>query len=111
MVSLKDNIKFFDNIINPDITLNYNSLSPIRGIIVGDENKAIQTAIAMRKKGVALTTAMYPTVPKDQALLRMALSSAHTKEEIAFACDSLNQLLNDTSNVKNSEKKTIRSTN
>ena len=64
----------------------------------------------MRKKGVALTTAMYPTVPKDQALLRMALSSAHTKEEIAFACESVNQLLNDKSNVKNSEKKTIRST-
>lgn len=91
--NLQNNMEYFDSLIMPNFTLNYKSCAPLRGIFIGNENRAIQNALEMRKQGFALTTAMYPTVPKEHALLRIALSAAHTKEEIEAMCKAINHLL------------------
>lgn len=66
--------------------------TPIRGIFIGDEHRAIDGALRLREEGIAVTTAMYPTVPKQQSLLRLAISAKHTEAQLQQVCTSINQL-------------------
>lgn len=77
----------FDSLMS-DFTINANLPSPIRGIPVGNEFKAIEYAKKLRENGFAVTTAMYPTVGRKKSILRVALSALHTKEEILSFCNS-----------------------
>ena len=86
---LQQNIDYFDSQLPYDYILNYGSMSPIRGIKVGDEFKAIQLSKLLKKENIAVTTAMYPTVAKSKAILRVALSALHQKSDI----DHLSRIL------------------
>jgi 7-keto-8-aminopelargonate synthetase-like enzyme len=81
---LWDNVQYFDSLFSTFGTnlINNTKLSPVRGILMGDEFKAIDTALQLRKMGFLVTTAMYPTVAKGHSLLRVAISAAHSKEDI-----------------------------
>lgn len=89
--ALWENVAYFDSKLSAPI-LNQHTLTPIRGIVVGDENLAIDYALHLREYGFAVTTAMYPTVPKSQSLLRLALSAQHTKEQLDRLCSCINFL-------------------
>jgi 7-keto-8-aminopelargonate synthetase-like enzyme len=81
---LQKNLVYFDSSmegIEKDI-VNYQTTSPIRGLRIGNEFKAIDAALMLRKQGFALTTAMYPTVAKNRSILRIAFGATHKKEEI-----------------------------
>ncbi len=58
------------------------AIVPIR---LYDENLALKVAEALGKKNIYISAIRYPTVPKGQALLRAALMSTHTKEELIAA--------------------------
>lgn len=87
---LKDNIHFFDNAVrNVEVK---DKTSPIRTIHVGSENEAVITSGILRRQGFLATAAMYPTVPKCESIIRVALSAAHTKDDIARFAASVNAL-------------------
>ncbi len=78
---LWSNVNYFDETFGAKV-FNYKLKSPIRGLSIGDEFMAIKFAKALQKRGFALTTALYPTVAKGKSLLRIALSSEHTRNDI-----------------------------
>jgi len=90
--SLWHNVNYFDSLMSGYL-VNADTLSPIRGIAVGDEFKAIEYAKELRKCGFAVTTAMYPTVARKKSILRVALSAAHKKEDILLFCDTVKNVL------------------
>ena len=71
---------------------NIGVMSPIRGVRIGNELVAIRCAKELQDLGIAVTTAMYPTVAKDQSLLRLALSAMHTKKDIEDVCCKIKEV-------------------
>ncbi|MCZ6908851.1 MAG: hypothetical protein O7C55_03750 [Rickettsia endosymbiont of Ixodes persulcatus] len=66
---------------------------PFRGVLVGDELKAIEYTKILKKRGFAVIAAMYPTVAKNQSLLRIAISAARSKQDISLLCQNLKEVL------------------
>lgn len=95
---LQNHLSLFDSAMSQSKLLseiiNYNTSSPIRGIIIGDEFKSIQLTLTLRKLGFALTAAMYPTVPKGKSMLRITLGADHHEEDIHDLTKALLELLN-----------------
>ncbi|HLH56517.1 MAG TPA: 8-amino-7-oxononanoate synthase [Verrucomicrobiae bacterium] len=58
--------------------------SAIIPIHLGPEEKAVQCAEAMLRKGIFIPAIRYPTVPKGKARLRMTLTAAHTEQDVEF---------------------------
>lgn len=81
---LWENVRYFDLSFKKlhDYVLNYGLPIPIRGIVIGDEFKTISYGAELRRRGFAVTTAVYPTVAKSQGLLRINLSAMHTEKDI-----------------------------
>ncbi len=94
---LYDNIKFFDAFELPFTILNKNQLIPIRGIQVNDEDLAIRLGKYLFDNGYVLTCATFPTVAQGKAMLRLAISALHTKQQIE-------QLVQLVINFSNNEK-------
>ncbi|MCS1352614.1 aminotransferase class I/II-fold pyridoxal phosphate-dependent enzyme [Mechercharimyces sp. CAU 1602] len=87
---LKENIQFFDSsVFNVEVK---EKTSPIRTIHIGCETEAINTSANLQIQGFLATAAMYPTVPKSQSIVRVAISAAHSKEELKRFADSVNAL-------------------
>jgi 7-keto-8-aminopelargonate synthetase-like enzyme len=89
--ALWDNVNYFDSLlvkngVKADISV------PFRGILVGDELKAIEYTKKLRKRGFAVTAAMYPTVARNQSLLRIAISAAHSKQDIFLLCQTIKEI-------------------
>lgn len=87
---LKDNISLFDNAVrNVEIK---DKTSPIRTIHIGCENEAVKTSGVLRSQGFLATAAMYPTVPKNESIIRVALSASHSTDDIERFAASVNAL-------------------
>lgn len=82
---LWSNVALFDELLGPAVG-NQGVSSPVRFIRIGDEVKAIETAARLRARGLVVTTAMFPTVKKGEAILRVALSAGHRPEDIEALC-------------------------
>ena len=67
---------------------NFAFRSPLRAIPIGDEFEAIGLAKTLQEEGFAVTTALYPTVERGQAIHRVALSASHSEQDIRslFEC-------------------------
>ncbi|MDC9580523.1 aminotransferase class I/II-fold pyridoxal phosphate-dependent enzyme [Xenorhabdus sp. PR6a] len=88
--ALKENIEIFDrSVLNVEVK---EKISPIRTIHIGCENEAINTSADLRSQGFLVTAAMYPTVPKSQSIIRVAISAAHSKAELERFATSINAL-------------------
>lgn len=83
--SLWENVAYFDSLMSEHV-VNTSMTSPIRGILVGDEFKAIQFSTELKRRGFILTTAMYPVVAKGKSVLRIALSATHSRQQITSLC-------------------------
>jgi 8-amino-7-oxononanoate synthase len=59
-----------------------NNRSAILPVMIGDEQKAVETATALRKQGVFIPAIRYPTVARGQARLRLTVTAAHTAEDL-----------------------------
>jgi 7-keto-8-aminopelargonate synthetase-like enzyme len=96
--SLQSKISYFDkelaySAIKSKI-INYQTSSPIRGIFIGEENKAIEITDKLRSQyQLAVTAAMYPTTAKGKAILRITLGADHQLGEIENLTSRLNQLV------------------
>jgi 8-amino-7-oxononanoate synthase len=56
--------------------------SAIIPIIIGDEDKAMKMAGALREQGVYIPAIRFPTVAHGQARLRLTVTAAHTAEDL-----------------------------
>jgi glycine C-acetyltransferase len=61
---------------------------PIVPIMLGDAALAARFADAMLAKGVYVVGFSYPVVPEGKARIRVQISAAHTREDLAFAIDA-----------------------
>ncbi|NLM76690.1 MAG: glycine C-acetyltransferase [Ruminococcaceae bacterium] len=65
---------------------------PIVPIMVYDEKRTLQLAEALLKKGIYVIGFTYPVVPLGKARIRIQVSAAHTKEQLAYAADCFSEL-------------------
>ena len=61
-------------------------------ILVGDDKAAFVLSHSLRQKGIFVTPAIYPAVPKGQARLRFCVTSEHKKNQIVYGLDTLQQI-------------------
>lgn len=66
--------------------------SPILPIILGDETAALAASEQLRNRGLLVPAIRPPTVPVGSSRLRIALSAAHTDEQIDSLLDALHSL-------------------
>jgi len=72
---------------------------PVRGeaqilaLEVGDEARSLKLAEGLRREGFVVFAARYPTVPLNDAILRINLTSGHTEEHIVLLRDALHKIL------------------
>lgn len=66
--------------------------SPIFPIILGSSEIALQKAKNLRDKGFWIPAIRYPTVPKNQARLRVTLSANHSQKIITELIDAFNAI-------------------
>lgn len=63
------------------------TLPPVRSAIIplmiGNEEKAVQSAAALREQGVFIPAIRYPTVARGRARLRLTVSAAHTATDVS----------------------------
>jgi len=66
--------------------------SPILPVIVGDERAALDAADELLARGLLVPAIRPPTVPAGTSRLRVALSAAHTDEQVAALGTALTEL-------------------
>lgn len=81
--------EFFKNLLNDAGIKIEETESQIIPVMIGDNQKALDVAEALRDKNIFATAIRPPTVPKGTARLRMSLTLAHTKEHLEFVTREL----------------------
>ena len=66
--------------------------SPILPVHLGSERRAVQVADALLERGVLVPAIRPPTVAPGTCRLRIALSAAHTEEQVSALRDALDEL-------------------
>ena len=67
--------------------------SAIVPVVIGDERRAVEAARALETRGFLVSAIRYPTVAKGSARLRLAVMSAHTREQLAAVCAALKDVV------------------
>jgi 8-amino-7-oxononanoate synthase len=73
-------------------TQNSKFQSAIVPILIGDENKTVETAAKLREQNIFVPAIRYPTVARGAARLRITLTAAHSAEDISELIRTLKTL-------------------
>ncbi len=65
--------------------------SPILPLIVGSSQEALELSAKLHRDGLLIPAIRYPTVPRDQARLRITLSAAHSREQVTRLTEALSK--------------------
>lgn len=65
------------------------SETPIISVLVGNTEKATTLATTLRQNGLIVSAIRPPTVPPGTSRLRITVSTAHSREDLAFAADRI----------------------
>lgn len=68
------------------------SPTAIQPVITGSNEKTLQIAQALAKRGILVPAIRPPTVPKGRARLRISLSAGHNEEQVDRLLDGLKEL-------------------
>jgi 7-keto-8-aminopelargonate synthetase-like enzyme len=66
--------------------------SPIRGAVFPSEEEGLRTVRLLKNRGIIMLPAFYPTVPQGSSLLRFALSSLHSDEDLTLLAATLEEI-------------------
>lgn len=66
--------------------------TPIQPLVIGGNDEVLAVAKALEERGVWVSAIRAPTVPPGTARLRIALSAAHTTEDVARLRDALQEV-------------------
>ena len=75
--------------LNSKLKTQNSKLSAIIPLMIGDENKAVQTAAVLRAQGILIPAIRYPTVARGAARLRLTMTASHTSEDVEKLCAAL----------------------
>ena len=90
---LKRNIELFRySIKNKDLLLD--SITAIQPLMIGNANKALRIAEALKKSGLYVPAIRPPTVPMNTSRLRVSLSASHKRADILHLSNIINQVMN-----------------
>ncbi|AEF86382.1 8-amino-7-oxononanoate synthase [Treponema primitia ZAS-2] len=65
------------------------SPTPIIPIIIGGNREAVEAAASLREEGIIVGAIRPPTVPAGQSRLRITVSAAHSREELAWTAERI----------------------
>lgn len=82
------NAELFDALTEHQLS-NASLRSPVRGAVFPTEEEGFAAARRLRRAGVLVLPAFFPTVPKGTSLIRFALSSLHSEDQLRTAADAL----------------------
>lgn len=68
------------------------SHTAIQPIVIGANDEALRVAASLHAQGLWVPAIRPPTVPTNTARLRITLSAAHTREQVAQLAQAINQL-------------------
>ena len=68
------------------------ALSPIVPYRLGTESRSLQASAQLEKEGLLVPAIRYPSVPKNQARLRITLSAQHSENQVARLLDALQRI-------------------
>ena len=92
VAALRENVRFFlAELVRHGIEAR--TESAIIPIHVGDERRALRAAEELLKNGFLIPAIRYPTVPRGAARLRVALMSAHGKDDLSRAAQAIAKVL------------------
>lgn len=66
--------------------------SPIVPYRLGTESRSLQVSAQLEKEGLLVPAIRYPSVPKNQARLRITLSAQHSEDQVARLADTLQRI-------------------
>lgn len=66
--------------------------SAIIPIPIGEERRAMEIADALNERGIFIPAIRYPTVPRDQAMLRLTVTAKHSDNDIARLAQALREV-------------------
>ncbi|WP_455258191.1 aminotransferase class I/II-fold pyridoxal phosphate-dependent enzyme [Peptoniphilus asaccharolyticus] len=89
---LDKNIEYLKNKLNK-LGVFFKIQSPIVKIYIGNEEKALDISKKLYEKGIYVPAIRFPTVRKSEAILRITLMSAHTREQIDYLANNLYKLI------------------
>ena len=90
---LKRNIELFRHSIkNKGLLLD--SITAIQPLMIGNANKALRIAEALKESGFYVPAIRPPTVPINTSRLRVSLSSSHKRADILHLSNIINQVMN-----------------
>jgi len=69
------------------------SATPIQPVVIGDNDRALRVAAALRRAGLLVFAIRRPTVPAGTERLRITLSAAHSHDDIDRLCTALVEAL------------------
>ena len=81
---LKENVAFFVGELESH-GIKVSTQSAIVPVLVGDERRAMAVSAALEREGILVPAIRYPTVARGAARLRVAIMSAHTREQLSRA--------------------------
>ena len=89
---LKRNIELFRySIKNKGLLLD--SITAIQPLMIGNANKALRIAEALKKSGLYVPAIRPPTVPMNTSRLRVSLSASHKRADILHLSNIINQVM------------------
>lgn len=68
-------------------------ITPIIPVIVGDSGAAVRITAALQQQGLIISAIRPPTVPAGTSRLRLTVTAAHTREELAAAVAAISRTL------------------
>ena len=90
--SLHNNIAYFKKLTN-ELKININnSDTPIQTISIGNPKTVMDICNKAKQSNIFIQGIRYPTVPRNQDLLRINLTSGHRKKQIQSLVEFLNKL-------------------
>jgi 8-amino-7-oxononanoate synthase len=89
---LRSNVRFLIECLTTFRGENPVPVGPILPLVIGDEQETLRLAEALWNNGFLLPAIRYPTVARGAARLRIALSSAHSLEQIQSLAKLINSL-------------------
>lgn len=89
---LKDNVSYLKKKLKEN-NFDIGGNSHIIPIKVGNEKRAQEIFKKLMDSGIFLSIIRFPAVPKNQAILRVTPMAAHTKEDLDFLMEKLNEFV------------------
>ena len=85
---IKENVAYIRELLQDKVNL-LQTTSWIVPVVYGDETKTLELSDWLQRNGLDGQPMNFPAVPKNEARIRLFVTSEHTKEDIKKAADIL----------------------